>query len=337
MNITYLTLTVMITSGISYLTTAQLIKIATKHALLDIANHRSAHTKPTPRIGGLGFVMLMSIILIAHYFLHSNRFSSALYLTLLLPPLLVAIISFIEDITGSTPRLTRLAGHFLAVSLSLYLLKIPPENTLAIAIALVSALAMVWTINLYNFMDGIDGLATTEALFILIASASFAFIQHQPEWAFLQLLLLGPLLGFLYFNWQPAKIFMGDVGSTYLGALLAILLAIGIANHTLTLCSAILLLGTFLTDATWTLTYRFITHQKWYQPHRSHAYQILQRSLNSHAKTNLYNMGINVAWLWPLSYLALKFPLQGHWFTLLGLLPLFIICHFFKAGHADVN
>lgn len=334
-----LALEILLSAIAGYAVTRLLIYYSIKHSLIDIANSRSSHKTPTPRIGGISFTLLISLTLILSHIFKLYEISDNLYLTLLVPPLMVAFVSLVDDMKGGISRRLRLIFHALAVAMIIYLLQPPPQiNAIVMAaFLLVIALAIVWIINLYNFMDGIDGIAASEAIFIIAASAGFALLANQHDWAYLQVTLLGPLVGFLLLNWQPAKTFMGDIGSTYLGALLSCILAISLLMGTLNLWSALIIGGTFLVDASWTLFYRLITGQKWYHPHRSHCYQIASRKMDSHAKTSLWNIALNIGWLWPLSYCANTYSSKGIIFTGIALLPLLIICIINKAGAQSSN
>lgn len=311
MNLALLILEIILSTIAGYQFTKVLIQYSFKYSLLDTTNERSSHKIPTPRIGGISFVTLISLILVISYKFELYNLNANIYFALLVPPLLVASIGIIDDVKKGVPRLVRLLWQFIAVGLVFYILKIHNNDLFTIALVLIVFFGALWTINLYNFMDGIDGIATSEAIFFISVSIGFSLQHHQNDWAFLQITILGPLFGFLFLNWQPAKIFMGDIGSTYLGMLLPCILITGILMHIFTLWSGIILLGTFLTDASWTLFYRLVTKQKWYSPHRSHFYQILSRKMNSHAKVSMYNMGINICWLLPLSYLANTIPKIG--------------------------
>jgi Fuc2NAc and GlcNAc transferase len=322
-------------SALSYWFCVYLIRMAHAHALLDEANERSSHKLPTPRIGGISFVVLNTIFICGYFAFTHNQIFSPNFLALLLPPLLVALVSVIDDIKNGISRKIRLIAHLGASALLIYLVSASIELNLIILIGL--CVAIVWFINLYNFMDGIDGIAISEGIFMLLAAAAFALTQQQDIWAILLIYLTAPLVGFLIINWQPARTFMGDIGSTYLGLLIASVLLLSIQQGQINYWAAIILTGTFLMDASWTLGYRIVTRQAWYSPHRSHLYQILARKLESHQSVNLINLGINFFWLLPLGYLANSLPQFGYLFTLAALLPLLLACGWAKAGKAESN
>jgi Fuc2NAc and GlcNAc transferase len=320
---------------ISYLICRSLIKISHRHLLLDQVSVRSSHKSPTPRIGGLSFVFVNSSFLICIIiFQHQENF---IYWLLLAAPVLVAAISIADDLTNKVSRKIRLISHFLAAATTLILISIYMEKILSLFLYITLFIGITWFINLFNFMDGIDGIAITEALFIILATIVIAFSQAHETWSTLLLCLSGPLLGFIIINWQPARIFMGDVGSTYLGALIPVILLINIADGIMNFWCAIILTGTFLVDATWTLLYRLLSGQSWYSPHRSHCYQILSRKLQSHAKVNILNMYVNLFWLLPLGFIANLQSGYGQFLTIIALFPLLLLCMLSKAGKAQSN
>lgn len=321
-----------------YLLCKFLIRYSIKHSLVDLANSRSSHKVPTPRIGGISFAVLISIILLTSYGFTLYELEDNIYLALLIPSMFVALVSLADDIKGGISRWIRLLCHLLAMAIASYLILMPPTiETATLCLLMIMTFCGAWFINLYNFMDGIDGIAASEAIFIIAASSGFALLNNHNHWAYLQISLLGPLFGFLLLNWQPAKIFMGDIGSTFLGALLGCILAISVSMGSMPIWSGIILAGTFLSDATWTLGYRVITGQKWYHPHRSHNYQILSRKMNSHAKTSLAYLAVNIGWLWPLAYCACILPDYGKIFAVIALLPLLIVCMINGAGKLSSN
>jgi len=321
-----------------YLFTRALIHYAHKKNLLDIANHRSSHTQATPRIGGLSFVVIISL-LVACYAVFINEESSVVILMFTLAPaLIVAITGLLDDIINLSQRvrfILYLLSSLLALGNFSSLLTQPVW--LLMSGGLILAVSLTWLINLFNFMDGIDGIAASEGLFVLAALSYFAYQANDIELNHLLILCTAPIAGFLILNWQPARIFMGDIGSTFLGALIGCLCFYMIAAQMITLYSVIILLATFVVDATCTLSYRLATGQKWYQAHRSHHYQILARKLGSHGKvTSLYTLA-NIGWLMPLSIAAHHWPQHALLITTISLLPLILQCFIIGAGRHERN
>jgi len=196
-----------------------------------------------------------------------------------------------------------------------------------------AALGLTWLITLYNFMDGIDSIATTEAITVL-AGASLILLGHHHS-AELPLLLIAPLLGFLALNMPPAKIFMGDGCSGYLGISIGLLAIIISSTTAMNLWCWAILLAVFISDSSWTLTTRILTGQRWQEAHRSHAYQILSRKRQSHGQITSGVAAINLCWLTPLAWLASLTPEYAAIVTLIAYLPLCLLCAQQKAGYDE--
>lgn len=252
--------------------------------IVDLPNQRSSHSQATPRGGGIAILAAMAGGLGILVFVQTplpagigNIGATAVAL---------ALVSWVDDVRGLSP-LVRIIPQIVCVAIVFYLMPVP---TLAILSSLpgwaqygVLALAWLWFINLYNFMDGIDGITSVETLVITMGIAVLAFIAEQL------VPLQGPTLiiaaatcGFLIWNWAPAKIFMGDVGSVPLGFVLGWLL-LKLAGEGY-LLAALILPCYYLTDATITLLSRLIRGEKVWQAHRQHAYQRAVQNGLSHAE-----------------------------------------------------
>lgn len=261
-----------------------------KFKILDIPNKRSSHSSPTPRGGGLAIVICwylgITFLFVCDYI------ADNLYYAFLSGSIL-AVISLIDDLLSLKPGI-RLLGQLLSASLAIYFLKginiiIVSDWTIKPEIILIPIIiiAIVWFINLYNFLDGIDGYASIEA--ICIAVVIFLFTGNT-----LSLLLIASIAGFLFWNWPKAKIFMGDVGSTQLGFIL-IILGIYLNNENqFSLIYWIILASPFWFDATYTLFRRWRNKEKLSQAHKKHAYQRIVQSGFTHLQTNLALIALNV-------------------------------------------
>ncbi|MGB3691302.1 MAG: glycosyltransferase family 4 protein [Spirulinaceae cyanobacterium] len=247
---------------------------------LDIPNHRSSHTQPTPRGGGLGFIVAFAITSVIASF--TLDLANLVTLWLILTP--IAVVGFLDD-RGNVPALVRyivqLSAAGMAVA-SLGFMTIPRLEYFGmggeiVAIAL-TIFGMTALINFYNFMDGLDGLVASVSIMQL---TFLAFYLQQPVF----LLLVGSITGFLYWNWSPAKIFMGDVGSTFLGATIGIafLNAANPSQAWTALAITLPLTG----DAIYTICCRLLRRENIFQGHRSHIYQRLQQSGYSHGQVAL--------------------------------------------------
>jgi Fuc2NAc and GlcNAc transferase len=253
--------------------------------LLDIPNDRSSHTEPTPRGGGLGFIIAFALLT---PFVLPVTALLPLYLTLI--PL--TIVGLIDDQQGVTSKVRYLV-QFLTASIAIGFLGAFTQpwliglglagQIIAVVLTLVGFTAII---NFYNFMDGLDG---------LVAGCSFVQISflalylHQPHlW-----ILAAAILGFLYWNWSPAKIFMGDCGSTFLGAIIAFSL-ISVQDPVIA-WSALAIVLPLVTDAIYTLTRRLLKKENIFQAHRSHLYQRLQQTGIGHSTVASLYIGINLA------------------------------------------
>jgi UDP-N-acetylmuramyl pentapeptide phosphotransferase/UDP-N-acetylglucosamine-1-phosphate transferase len=282
---------------------------ALKRKLLDIPNERSSHFLPTPKGGGVAIIVSWYLGISILYFLNfipENLFYS------LLSGLLLAIISFIDDIVDLKPYI-RLIAQVITASIALAFLDglasiviYKFEISFRIFLLPFTVVGMVWFINLYNFLDGIDGYASLEA--ITIAFAVFIFTGN-----IVCLIFMVCVLGFLSWNWPKARIFMGDVGSTQLGFILIVL---GIYFHNqgeLSIIHWLMLSSLFWFDATITLFRRWKNKEKLSLAHRKHVYQRAVQSGLSHQKTVLISLVFNILILGLVflsrSFLSLTLPL----------------------------
>lgn len=331
---------------LTYIIARLYIRHALNKGILDTPNARSSHTAPTPRGGGISIVTVTTSIITIAILCPSTELAKELpqssLSALLLGSLIVAAVGFMDDLKSLSNKV-RFSTHILASLAALSLmtplpsLPLPGMNIQLQGIWLLPlALGLTWLINLYNFMDGIDGIAATEAFSVLIGASLVGGLGHQltgtPFSASLLTILLAPLLGFLLLNRPPAKVFMGDGCSGFLGILLGLLAITYAANTSVNLWCWAILLGVFIVDSGWTLSTRVITGQKWHQPHRSHCYQILSRKLESHGKVTLGTAAVTLLWLTPLAFLASIHPSYGVLFLLIAYAPLVVLCYRHQAG-----
>ncbi|WP_258868905.1 glycosyl transferase [Alkalilimnicola ehrlichii] len=253
----------------------------------------------------------------------------------------VAGIGYLDD-HGDVAARWRLMAHFVAAFVALSALAahgglptVPLGSwilDLGVFGYLFAALFIVWLLNLYNFMDGIDGLAGVELVTVSGGAALLLFWQGAPISASWLLLLAACGLGFLVWNWPPAKIFMGDAGSGFLGFVLAVFALWTGGEGGIGVWAWGILLGVFLVDATWTLIRRVSLGQRFYEAHRIHAYQYASREFGAHKPVTLGVAAINIGWLLPWAALATWFPGLGGLFLVIAWAPLVFLCWWFKAG-----
>jgi Fuc2NAc and GlcNAc transferase len=285
---------------ISFFLTWVVRSFAIRKAIMDIPNDRSSHTVPTPRGGGLAVAVAWFTGITISFF--SGQLPFELYAALLcgIP---LTLIGFADDIFNLKPGI-RFLVQFLCAIMALYFLKglhsLPLASFSLYNFYLLNLLAffsIVWFINLFNFLDGIDGYITTETVFIGLAF--WLLGGSNLGW-----MLIASVFGFLLWNWPmpKAKIFMGDVGSTLIGFTVAVIIVYYQNTWTLSLPVCLILTSVFWFDATFTLWRRFRNKEKLSQAHRKHAYQRLVQSGFSHRQTVLWALLINLvgfglAWL----------------------------------------
>ncbi|MFJ4157034.1 glycosyltransferase family 4 protein [Pseudomonas sp. NPDC089752] len=324
---------------VSLAMTAGLRRYALSRSLLDIPNARSSHTLPTPRGGGLAFVITFLGALLALGW--SGVVPAPMLVGLLGAGGLVALIGFMDD-HGHIAARWRLLGHFVAAAWGLYWLGGMPALSLfgvqldiAWLSAILGAFYLVWLLNLYNFMDGIDGIASIEAISVCLGGCLLYWITGNTQAIWLPLLLAATVAGFLVWNFPPAKIFMGDAGSGFLGIVLGLLALQAAWINPLLFWGWLILLGVFVVDATFTLGRRLLRGEKIYEAHRSHAYQYASRQYGSHLPVSLAVAAINLAWLLPVAIAVLLLKLDGALGTLVAYVPLTLLAINYRAGKCE--
>lgn len=283
-------------------------RYALAHALIDSPNERSSHTTDTPRGGGVGIVV--TVVLATATLGATGMLDTRLALALSIGGAAVAAIGWLDD-HRHVGAGWRALVHFLAAGWALFQLGGIPSLSIGPWTAEVglfgvplALLTIVWLTNLYNFMDGIDGIAATEAIFVAATAALLLGLHGAPGVALLCLLIGMASTGFLFWNWPPAKLFMGDVGSGFLGYCFAVLAIAGENSGALPLGVWLLLLALFIADASYTLLARLLRGERVYEAHREHAYQYLVRRSGSHRRVTLGWILLNLLLILPLALLA---------------------------------
>jgi len=201
---------------------------------------------------------------------------------------------------------------------------------------LLAFVAIIWILNLFNFMDGIDGIAGIEAVTATLVMAFLCYQLDVASWLIqLHCMLAAAVFGFLCWNLPPARIFMGDAGSGFIGLMLGSLALYTCWQQPHLLCSWLIMLGVFIVDATFTLLKRLHAGQAVYQAHRSHAYQHAARRFGSHAKVSYCVLLINLCWLAPLALLSGFGYLDGSVVLLIAYIPLIWLANYYRAGRPD--
>jgi Fuc2NAc and GlcNAc transferase len=264
----------------AFLASLSLSKLARRYALaralIDVPNERSSHSVPTPKGGGIAIAGVVLIGLAVLAVLGQVGARSAIALSG--GGALVAVVGWLDDHHGLSAGV-RLTVHLAAAAWAVAWLRGMPDLTTGEAAvhlgpggALLAVIGVVWATNFYNFMDGIDGLAAAEAVVVGVAGALLLASRATPL-ALVSLLIAAAAAGFLVWNWPPARLFMGDVGSGFLGFMFG---GLALATENARALPALLwlvLLGPFFADATITLLRRMARGDRWHAAHRTHAYQ----------------------------------------------------------------
>lgn len=328
--------------AVSFLLTLGIRRAAGGLGLIDVPNERSSHARPTPKGGGVAIAIsslaamgLLSVlgIMPAHLFLAIAPGGAA-----------VAAVGLIDDITPLTARV-RLLIHFMAAAWAVICIgpvgffhHFAPETAeLRWLEYAISTVGVVWFLNMYNFMDGIDGIATSQAIFMCAGVALLALFSTGIAYIAAAAIVIGAACcGFLLWNWPPAKIFMGDVGSGYLGFVFAVLgLATGAHVHSgFGVWSCLILGGVFAVDATFTVVRRFLRGEQVTQAHRTHAFQLLTQKMG-HRNVTLSIALVNFAWLLPCSLASVLRPQDALWIATLSLCPLVLGALMINAGRPE--
>ncbi|MGI9302779.1 MAG: MraY family glycosyltransferase, partial [Gammaproteobacteria bacterium] len=285
----------------AWVLTAWVRRYAERSALIDVPNARSSHSVPTPRGGGLAIVIpfLAAIVLL----FVRNSMPLEPFMALVVGGGAVAGVGFWDDHRHVAAKI-RILVHITAAVWALAWFGSVPTGVMAGGpwdlgwIGFSGFVVMlVWVLNLYNFMDGIDGIAAAEGFTVAGAAAVILLslgVFDAPLW--LGILAAG-CVGFLGWNWPPAKVFMGDVGSGFLGFVLGVLAAFTVLQELMPVWSWLILLAVFLVDATFTLLRRMTAGARWYEAHRTHADQYAALRWRSHQRVTLAVIAINLFWL----------------------------------------
>ncbi|SFH77913.1 Fuc2NAc and GlcNAc transferase [Pseudomonas guineae] len=329
-----------VVAGVALFLTGALRRYALARSLMDIPNARSSHSVPTPRGGGVAIVV--SFLLALPLLAWMSFIAWPLAWALLGTGAGIAVLGFLDD-HGHIAARWRLLGHFAAAIWALFWLGgLPPVVMLGFTVDLgwlghvLAAVYLVWLLNLYNFMDGIDGIASVEAICVCLGGAllGIAGSSHSTDFA-APLLLASAVTGFLFWNFPPARIFMGDAGSGFLGITLGVLSLQATWVAPQFLWSWLILLGVFIVDATFTLLRRLLRGDKVYEAHRSHAYQYASRQFGRHLPVTLVVSGINVLWLLPIALWVGLGGIDGLLGLLIAYVPLLGLAVKYHAGELE--
>jgi len=298
-------------------------KFAIKYSILANLNVRTLHQKPTPRGGGVIFSMIFALSIFVLSSL--NIIEKHLINVFCYGAVIALLIGYIDDLI-SISSLKKLFLQFFLVLWILYFsnVEIFSQNKVEFSFTLwlLVPILLVWLINAYNFIDGIDGMAILGA--ILISSTLLVTLILTSGFSDLMLMLLVLLascLGFLFFNWPKATIFMGDSGSIFLGFCFSSLIVYSVKSNEVSLFTWLVVFGYYLADTSTTTILRVFLVKNWYGTHRSHAYQNLARIKDNHFLVTIGVLIYHLLWLLPLAILTVVKPDQGLIIVIFAYLP----------------
>ena len=286
------------------------IRYAHRRNLIDQPGQRRSHSEPTPRGGGIGIVVATIAILVGEILLLPREAFPDL-LACVCAVILVAAVGWVDDHGGLAAR-WRFLAHCIAASLVFVPVMIapaismrPPVPTLALIVLFAIVwLSLVWSINLHNFMDGINGLLGCQALFVFLALAVLARCAGGDADAWHLCALAAAVAAFIPFNFPRARVFMGDVGSGALGLLIGIAVLRQMSLGGIAPLSGVATCSAFVIDASCNLVSRMLRGKRWYSAHREHLYQWMVRAGMSHARVVSVYMAWNLLIVVPILWLV---------------------------------
>lgn len=326
-------------AGLSFALTAGLRRYALARSILDVPNVRSSHSVPTPRGGGVSIVLTYVAALMMLF--TAGMISFGPFIAFLGAGAITAVIGFLDD-HGHVAARWRLLAHFLAAIWGVaFLGGLAPISLYGFMLDfgwignVLAVVYVVWMLNLYNFMDGIDGIASVEAITVCLGVVLLYLASGADDFAWPVGLLAVCVVGFLCWNFPPAKIFMGDAASGFLGIVLGLLSLQAAWISPGLLWGWLILLGVFIVDATFTLLRRLLRGDKVYEAHRSHAYQGASRQYASHLSVTLVVGLINLFWLLPIALGVVFYRWDGAIALTLAYVPLMFLAVRYRAGQLE--
>lgn len=299
------------TMPLSYVIVLLARRYALLHNVMDSPNPRSSHSIPTPRGGGISIAVtsLMAILLLTA----TDRVTIGIGLALFAGGCAIAVVGWLDDRhrlgVGLRLSIHAVSAIWAIVMLGgLPLLRIGPiELASPSVLSPLAAVAIMWVTNLFNFMDGIDGIAGVQTVCMGLGGGSLLLLTGETGLAYCMFILGAAALGFLMLNWHPAKIFMGDVGSGFIGFYIATVAVASENASAVPLLLWVMMMAVFVVDATATLVYRTIERHPWSEAHRTHVYQLAVRSGLSHDRVALTVGAVDCA-LIGIAYVGMRLP-----------------------------
>ena len=307
-------------------------RVAISRDIVANPNFRNLHASPLPVGGGIVFSFVFVFSLFFLWWL--NQISDDLFWVLAVGGGSAALFGFLDDLKDIRASSKLVAQFFLSGWLLFWLGGGPllSIDWIPVLVAIpVTALFLVWMVNAYNFMDGIDGMAVSIAVFVSGAITLVMLLNNsKTEFIIVPVLLLTTTSMFMVFNWPPASIFMGDSGSVFLGYIFGALILFTVKSGDISIWTWLVVFGYFFADTTVTQIMRVILVKKWYRAHRSHAYQNLARITGSHLKVTGGVALYNVVWILPLTIWSVMKPEMVLFAVVLAIAPSLVFA--FKYG-----
>ena len=328
-------------AALSFVITGAVRRYALAAQLIDIPNTRSSHTVPTPRGGGIGIVVAFSLLLA--WLGWRGDIGLPLLAALLGSGLVVALVGLLDDHGHVDSRLRLLSHVGAAVWALAWLGGLPPFPVFGAVVDLgrgtqaLAVLYLVGALNFFNFMDGIDGIASLEAITVALGGALLWWLTTGTALWVVPALFAACVAGFLLWNFPPAKIFMGDAGSGFIGIVLGVVSIASAIESPPLFWSWFILLGCFIVDATVTLVRRVRRGARFDEAHRSHAYQYAARRHGAHRPVALAYAAITLLWLLPLAAGVALGRLDGVLGVVIGYAPLVWLSFRYKAGARELQ
>jgi Fuc2NAc and GlcNAc transferase len=321
---------IIVTLTMSMAASGSYLRFALKHGPYATSNYRSLHQKVIPRGAGLAMAFTALLGYLFLYFDHVLK--TPQMMVYVIGGVVVVAMGAADDRLDISARY-RMPFQVLTAGWVCYWLGGLAPIDLGFAVVnlgmfghVALLVALVWFYNLFNFIDGIDGMASSATIFICAAMGAVLFFQGEPTLSMILVLLGVSSAGFLAFNWPPARMFLGESGSSFMGCIISAVFVESLWHNSSSLWSWLIVGGFYFADTTLTTGVRLLKVPGWYRPHRSHAYQNLARTWNSHRRVLLLVIGINFLWLLPLLLLSLHFASWAMGLTVLAYVPLAIFC-----------
>jgi len=324
-------------TAVAWIATGVVRRLAIRHAILDIPNVRSSHQTPVPRGGGLAIALVALGAMLLETIGHA--WDLRIFVALAIGGTAVAGVGYVDDLKSLSARV-RLIVHvgasiaFLCVFAAFLNNRSIHFSTYAFWVGGgLLVFALLSAVNLFNFMDGIDGIAASEAVFVAGSGAWLnCFINGDSGLTLAFVCLASATMGFLIWNMPPARIFMGDVGSGFLGFMLTALAIVASCTAAIPAQVWPILGGVFIADASVTLFRRYARGDRWFEAHKTHAYQHLAVRWQGHLPVTVLVSLINICWLFPWALYALLMPGRATLSLIVSLLPLTVLVSIAGAG-----